>query len=321
MFSTKKTKALSSAQKTLEARGKISAAIHEEETRLGALVIERVKAEQLLSVAEAGAALDEPGADVSGAESGLAKAKTAIDKSSAKLAALRGRLVLMAGELATARSAVKGELPAHVEALKTDFAVEWTKGIEAFGQLMGKRAALEARIGKIEMKAPSAAAIELPEEINAPWNVIAAVEEVISEIGGWERSALAPEVDGMAGLSKPYDPTAVYVAVSQYSGFAPGTLLVDASLVPGGLNHLVQIGYAEPLKAADWKKALSGGSQAENAIRSENSAEAQRELNAKLTGSISALVSQSPETRSSREIPQYDQPARYSLPIQRLPNH
>jgi hypothetical protein len=97
--------------------------------------------------------------------------------------------------------------------------------------------------------------------------------------------------------------------------------LVDASLVPGGLNHLVQIGYAEPLKAADWKKALSGGSQAENAIRSENSAEAQRELNAKLTGSISALVSQSPETRSSREIPQYDQPARYSLPIQRLPNH
>jgi hypothetical protein len=172
MFSTKKTKALSSAQKTLEARGKISAAIHEEETRLGALVIERVKAEQLLSVAEAGAALDEPGADVSGAESGLAKAKTAIDKSSAKLAALRGRLVLMAGELATARSAVKGELPAHVEALKTDFAVEWTKGIEAFGQLMGKRAALEARIGKIEMKAPSAAAIELPEEINAPWNVI-----------------------------------------------------------------------------------------------------------------------------------------------------
>lgn len=308
MFFKKST----AAEAVLQQRAKIVGAIQAEEARLPGLIAARVQAERDLANAEAAEALGETVDTTAHLRPDVAKA--AIEKTAAKLAALRGRLASMAGELASARAAVKGDLPAHVEKLKAEFTSEWLKGAAAFAELQGKRAAIEARIGKLNLSAPSPAAVELSPAIVQPWLAIEALEAAISEVDGWNQSAIWPDLDARSPNARVYDPGAVYAVTSEHAGLPVGSLVVDCSLVPGAVNHLYQIGYLALAKEQQWREALASSSQAALGVRNdariaEQAAEVARNVTA-------PIIASAPETRPAKSIHTGEQPVTYGKPIE-----
>ncbi len=188
---------------------------------------------------------------------------SAIAEQGRKLAGLRARVVSMSPDIEAAAHEIRENLPEHKESLRRSFSQEWQEAVSRFGTVLGKRVALEGLIGKLDLPNPSPAAVELPESANAPFLTLEKLQSALSEIAGWSQAAIWPEVDRMTpGVGRPFDSNAVYIAVNPASGFPVGTLLVDASVPPGTLEHLHLIAYVQFLGSEEWKHSLEHGRRA-----------------------------------------------------------
>ena len=248
--------------KLLEVRGKIIDALRAEEARLSKLILERVAAERALVEGETAVTLGEQ-ADANAARRKVDGAIAAINRQASKVAGLRSRLAGQAPELESSVREIKAALPAHVEGLKATFADEWARGVAAFGAIMGRRAAIEGYIGKLDLPEARPVACELPGAVTAPWRTIKSVVEALDEIAGWNRAAMMPAVDAMGnGAHHTFDPSVVYAITHSPAGAEVGALVMEPSFTPGWLCHLAQIGYAAPLASLDWQNATEAGAAA-----------------------------------------------------------
>jgi hypothetical protein len=265
----KKLKALLGAEGTLEARARIVKALQAEEKRLGELIIVRVSAERELVSAETAVTLGEQ-ADASAAQRKLDDALAAIKRQGSKLAGLRARLASQAVELEAQGVALKSGMPSHVEAIKASFSSEWSQGAAVFGAIMGRRAAIEELIGKLNLPELRPVTCELPADMTAPWRTMDGINDALEVIAGWSRAAILPQVDAMLpGAHVAYDPTAVYVITNAAAGAEVDSLVQDCSFVPGTLAHFAEIGYAVPLASVDWQRSLEAGSAAARRVSAE----------------------------------------------------
>lgn len=272
----KKLKALLGAESTLDGRERVLEALRSEARRLSEIVLERVEAERALTEAETAAAVGEQ-VDAITARRKVDEARGAVDRQCSKLVGLRSRLAAQAPELGAQHQAIKQALPAHVEAIKSSFLDEWAAAARVWGELLGKRVAIEGLVGKLTLSAPQAISYEVPDSMAGPWRTLQIIDSALEEIGGWSRAASWPEVDAMMGEShRSYRPDVVYVITNAAAGAEVGAFVVDGSFVPGTLEHLVNIGYAAPLASLDWRNSLEAGRNAELAVRSEREREAIR---------------------------------------------
>ena len=226
------------------------------------LIEERIDADSALAAAETAAALDEP-ADVPAARQRAADVMSSIERQGVILGGLRTRLVQGSRELESQRAAVATALPDHVDQVKADFATEWSKGAAAFAELLGKRRALEARIGKLDLPEPQPSAYELTESIAAPWSALAELGAGLEEVANWSRMSVWPEVDSRGpASSRPFDPRAVYVLTCPYDELRAGQAVMEVVFPPGLLYHLVHVGNAACLADRQWNNGLETGRQA-----------------------------------------------------------
>ncbi len=270
-----KFKKLSGADRVLDARNKITAAVEAEKGKLLQVIPERFAAESALREAEAANALSEP-VDIEGARRRVSAAMASIEQHSTVIAGLRHRLAEQAGEIDAQYKAVRLALPDHVERVKGDFAAEWTKGIAAFGALLGKRVAIEALVGKLTLPDPRPEALELHAEISAPWKAAEDLNASLEDIAGFGRAAMMPTVDAMSpGVHRAYEKTAVYRVSHPASGMEPGTLVTDAIFAPGMLEHLHNISYycegGHGLQ--DWKSGIEAADRAVRRVTAEREQE------------------------------------------------
>jgi hypothetical protein len=264
-----KFKKLSGADRVLDARSKITAAVEAEKGKLLQVIPERFAAESALRDAEAANALGEP-VDIEAARRRLASAVAAVGQHSTVLAGLRHRLAEQVGDLDTQYKAVRGNLPDHIERLKSDFAAEFAKGVAAWSALLSKRVAIETLVGKLTLPEPRPEALELPAEISAPWKAAEQLKAGIDDIAGFGRVAMAPSVDAMRpGGHRPYDEKAVYRISHPASGLEPGTLCTDAVFLPGMLEHLHNIGYCEAAGLQAWQGDMGEAERAVQRIATE----------------------------------------------------
>jgi hypothetical protein len=270
-----KFKKLSGADRVIDARNKIASAIETEKAKLLAEVAERFAAVVALRDALAANALNES-VDLDGASGRVTKALESVGRRSVILAGLRHRLSSQAGEFESQYRAIKAMLPDHVQRLRAEFAGEWAKSAAAFSAVLGKRKAIEALVGRLELPDPSPLACELPADTHAPWRAAEELSGALEEIAGFNRVAIFPEVDAMGGCGRTFDSTQVYVVKNSASGVSPGTLVVDAYFPPGMLAHLLNIGYVELAELQAWQGGLATGSQAAAAISSEAQADMAR---------------------------------------------
>jgi hypothetical protein len=279
MFSKlSKLLALKSADKLLESRAKITEAIERETAKLLRLVTERVEVDRGVVAADTSAALGEQ-ADPAGARQKAAAVMTSIERQGSILAGLRARLATQAPELEGQIRGIQSALPGHIDGLKQDFAADWQKGIQAFGVLIGKRAALEALIGKLDLPEPKPVVCDL-EAAAAPWRCIEELRAGIEEIAAWGRSAAAPQVDSMmpTGGTRPFDPRSIYVLSRDTDSLKAGTPVMAPVFAPGTLQHLVNIDYARALNDSDWETNLEAGNQFARVLNSEAQSETNRAM-------------------------------------------
>lgn len=260
---------LKGADRVLEARGKITAALEREVGKFQAFIRERLEAEKAVREAEISAALGEP-SDTSGAYRRVEEVLRSIGRQASILTGLRSRAAEMAGELEREYRAVAADLPVHIDRVRSDFAKKWARCAAEFGSLLGERRAIEALIGVMDLPEAHASAGGLAPEIQAPWSAMEQLKNALTEIGGWNRTVGMPEVDAMQpGGTRPYDPTKVYVVTYPGYGFQVGEPVMEASMVPGALAHYVNIGYAVTADGDSWQKSTHAGQQAEMAISHE----------------------------------------------------
>ena len=284
----KKLKALSGAERALESRGRISKAIAAEEVRLLKLITERVEADHAAIKAETGATLGEE-SDVSGARKRVDSVMLAISRQAAVLGGLRARMAGQAAELEGEVRAITAALPEHISGLKSDFESTWRRGAAAFGKLLGERRAIEELTGKMELPNPEPVAVEL-EAAGEPWQAIEALKAGLTEITGWSSAATWPVVDAMTpGGVRPFDAMGVYVLMRDCDHLKAGTLVMQSVLVPGFLQHLVNIQYAELLTDQQWRSGLEAGRQAAFAIESQAQRDASRKAEAEQAAAIQAM--------------------------------
>jgi hypothetical protein len=264
----KQFKALSSADRVLETRGRIISAIETETGKLQSLIAERVVADRNLVDAETAVSLGEE-ADVNAARKAAERVLVSIQRQGALLGGLRSRLATLTPEMERTRQSVKTELPGHIEKVRADFRAEYDRAAAAFGAVMGKRMELEKLIGAMQLSAPVAVATELPGEITAPWSALRELEESIDQIAGWRNAAGMPLVDEMSGIARQFDESAIYNLITGQYGFSEGTAVMACSFPPGFLQHLVHLGDAVRASAQDWDRALHGAHEAELRIRAE----------------------------------------------------
>ena len=178
-----------------------------------------------------------------------------------KLNGLRSRLAQQAPEIEAHLKAIKATLPEHIAAVRADFANEWSKGVSAFGALLGKRLAVESLIGKLDsLPEPRPATCDLLPDVQAPWEMMKRLAAGLDEIAGWSRAAALPAVDSMMKSSQPpFDRSAVYVITDSAAGMDVGTLVMESSFAPGWLAHLAHIDYAHLLSSVDWQQSLEPG--------------------------------------------------------------
>jgi hypothetical protein len=265
--------ALKSADRVLESRSKIANVIEREERKLLDLIAERVKADRALVTAETAAALGEL-TDLPAARKHVEDVHAAIGRQASTLGGLRSRLAAQSPELEAQVRAIQAALPEHVQALKDNFAGEWSKGIAAFGALLGKRSAIESLLrATLDLPAPQPIPCELESEA-APWRGIEALRSGLEQIAGWSRAAIWPAVDAMGQRgSRAFDPQAVYVLLRDYDSLPAGTFVMEACLPPGMLAHLVQIEYAASLSSQAWRDGLEGGAHAARVLEFESASE------------------------------------------------
>jgi hypothetical protein len=276
MFERKpKLKALSGAEKVIDARNKLSKTIQAEESKLLALILSRVEADRELIAAETAVAMGEQ-PDSTTAQRKAENAMVVINKQAAILGGLRSRLAGMAGELETQARVVQAALPAHVETLKADFAAEWEKACSAFAAALGRRAALESLIGKFDLPQPQPAACDLG-DVAAPWAAIDSLRAALTEISGWSNAASMAAFDAMNGGGRSFDAEAVYVLLRPCDSLPAGQMVMEPSFVPGFLRHWLSIGYAEPLANQDWQTSVEAGARAARALDSEAEQRRQQE--------------------------------------------
>jgi hypothetical protein len=266
--------ALKKADSALEKRQKVVEAIERETGRLLKLIERRVEADRNVIINETAESLGEV-ADVEGARREAAGVMTDIEKQGRLLAGLRSRMAGMAGELESAVREVQRELPQHIQSLRDDFAREWEKARVTFSGLQSKRAALEKLVGRMDLAEPVVEAIELTAS-EAPWKALSELRAALDQVAGWSRAAMMPAVDAQAGPIEPYSTAQVYVLTRDCDNLAAGTMVMDSVLPPGMLNHLVQIGYANPLSSVQWDAVLQPGAEASRklAIEARDSATA-----------------------------------------------
>ena len=273
-----KFKKLSGADRVLDARGKVTAAVEAEKGKLLQVIPERFAAESALRDAEAAQALSEP-VDIEGARRRVSAAVASIEQHSTVLAGLRYRLAGQAGEIDAQYKAVKLALPDHVERVKGDFVAEWTKGIAAFGALLGKRVALEVLVGKLTLPDPRPEAWELHAEISAPWKAAEELNASLEDIAGFGRAVMMPSVDAMSpGGYRTYEKTAVYRISHPASGMEQGTLVTDAIFAPGILEHLHNIGYCAVAALQDWQSGTEAADRAVRRVTAEREQEARQAI-------------------------------------------
>jgi hypothetical protein len=254
------------AESALKGWERIVRALQNEVGAFQDLISQRVESDRALVAAETSAAMGEP-ADVGAAQQRAGNVMASIARKAAVLGGLRARLAGQASGLESNVGGIKAALPEHVDELKADFQGEWARGIKTFGTLLGKRRALEALVGKLdELAEPQAATCDLG-DVAAPWRVMKELTGAIDQIAGWSRGSIWPAVDGMGGVARPYDPSAVYVLTRPYDDKLPeGSLVMEASLPPGFLNHLVQIEYAVSLASQEWGNSTEVGRRASDRI-------------------------------------------------------
>lgn len=271
-----KYKRLAGAASAIDARNKLARAIETERTKLLKLIPERFAAETALRDAETALALGEA-ADLDAAHQRVNETLAAIERQSTILAGLRHRLAGMAGEIESQYRGVKGMLPDHMERIRADFSAEWSKGVAAFSALLGKRKALEALVGRLQLSDPSPVAYELPADVTAPWKAAEELAAALEEIAAFGRAAVLPALDAMsASQHPPYIPGAVYRITHPASGLEPGTLVTDAVFAPGMLPHLSNIGYAVAATSQEWQNTTEAAERAARSISSEAQADRAR---------------------------------------------
>jgi hypothetical protein len=301
MFEKLKMKAaLKNAEKIREDRDKIAKVIAAEEKKLLKLIALRVEVDTALSEAETATALGET-SDVDGARRKADSIMVAISRQSATLSGLRGRLASQAPELEAGVRGIQSGLPEHLDALKGDFKDEWDKGLAVFGKLLGRRAALEGLIGKLELAVPQPSACELGGE-GAPWRAIDSLKAALEEIAGWSRAAFAPQVDAMGpGGARHFDPSAVYTITRAYDNLPAGSLVMESCFAPGLLQHLVNISDAVSLNSQQWAAGLEVGATAARELE----AEAQSAARAAAAGPTAPAMTTA-ELRAAREVAAYN---------------
>jgi hypothetical protein len=266
MFGTAKLKVVAGAESAMKAWSKAKMALQNEVSTLQGLISARVEADRALIAAETAVAIGEQ-ADVPAARQRADNALAAVDRKAAVLQGLRSRLAGQAADLESNVQGIKAALPEYVVGLKADFKEEWTRGIATFAVLLGKRRALEAVIGKIELAEPQAAACELRDDLVAPQRAIKELTGALEQLAGWSRGAAWPDVDAAMSASaggrlKHFDPRAVYCLTRECEELPVGALVMEASLAPGFLRHLVQIEYAVPLASQEWQAEVEAGRRA-----------------------------------------------------------
>ena len=281
---TIKMRALSGAERTLGTWNKSMATIAAGEQKLLKLIQHRVTAERAAVAAETDAALSEQ-TEASTEHQRVIEALCAIDRQASVLAGLRSRAAAQSRDLESQARAIHAELPEFVAALKADFAGEWQKGLVAFEALLGKRAALEGFIGKLDLPVPHPASGDVGDVAAgcAPWRWLDALQNALEVVAGWSRSVVAPSVDAMMdGGGRHFDERAVYVLTRNHDNWPVGTMVMEASFVPGLLEHLCRIGYAVTLASQEWEATLEPGRQAAYALESTAREESGRVSTARL---------------------------------------
>jgi hypothetical protein len=269
---------LSGADRVLDARNKITAAIEAAKEKLLAAIPEQFAAEVALRDAEASNALGEP-VDLESVHRRVTAAAASIEQRSTVLSGLRYRLAALAGETDAQYQALKASLPDHVQRVRDDFASDWAKGVSAWSALLGRRAAIETLIGsRLTLPDPEPIAAELPAELSAPWRAADALSAAISEIAGLGSWVDMLAVDRMMPRGhRPYDRTAIYSITGGAASLERGTLVVDGVFPEGMLEHLHNLGDAEIATLQAWKSGLEAGQRAAQRV----SAEKQREQQAR----------------------------------------
>ncbi len=258
-----------SAADVLEERAKLLEKLRKDEDRLEALVKARVDAESELATASA--STDEE-ADTSAAEGRVNGVKRKIADHIGRLSALRLRLARQVEALEKAHRSVTEALPGFTNAIKEEFSKEWAAGVAAFAELLGKRKAIEALTGRLELAEPKPTAQEIP-DLALPWSLLDSLGAGLEELSSWSRAVDAPLFDSMTpGPHPAFDRDAVHVAVSDLSSAPAGTLLVEGSFVPGVLEHMFNIGYVARYDSLRWAEALGAARLAQSRIEGERRA-------------------------------------------------
>ncbi len=236
------------AENVLAARGKRIAAIASEVSKLTEFLALLLAAETCLQEAEASEAVGEASTGtVAKARARVEAIRRDIEAVSSRLAGLRRSAASYGPEMAQRHDALAGEIPERNRALAEAFTAEWKDATERFALMLSKRAAIEKVLGqKLTLPNPTPTDFDLG-EVAKPDQLLIALNQAVQSAG-----AVAVETGpDPRGILKPFVPGALYVMDRDFQDstgptLQASTLVIEASLEPGWLAHLVRIGDAIP---------------------------------------------------------------------------
>jgi hypothetical protein len=238
---------LKAAESILSRRSKIRAALADELGKLQNALDDRIQAERDVQEAEVAETLGE-GSGAERARKRLETAHASIAKIGNRLTGLRVALAEQSGDFAKAYDSLNAEVPAHLESLKREFAVEWERAITVFAAALGKKAMLEGLCGeKLTLPEPKPAQNVDLGEAGRPHKILAEVREALAAIC----AHIPQRGSDPRNLLEAYHPELVYVLQRDFqdsSGplLTQGTKVVGISLDGAWLDFLAGVHDALP---------------------------------------------------------------------------
>lgn len=275
-------KSLPAAEAVLEQFTKLDQAIGLRVVGLHPLIRQRLEAERELRNAEAAVAIGEQ-ADAQKVQKRAVAARADLDRAADVLRGLRARQAALGGELVGAREQLSGEMPEHRAAVAEDFRAEWQKAVASFSAVLSRRAAIERICGPLDLPEATAGTCELESEVLRPNLALSGLASAIKTLASAadaaksESSITAPVLGTVAVL---YDATRVYRLTRATRGLEKDMLVVDASFSEGRLRHLVECGWAVPVRDRDVDRGLRDAKEAAERITREVDFAEKRRLDA-----------------------------------------
>lgn len=243
---------LKAAEAVLEEFGKVEAAIQGQNARMADVIgsLEQAGSDLQMALTE-DAVEGGNGVLTKAAKKRLAEARAEVDLLGEMFSGLRSRAVAVAAEMPEVLANLSPDLPSLNAEVEAGFADEWAAAVEAFSIVLGKRAAIEAVLGRpMNLAEPAPAPTTLDPEVARPKRAVDALQKTLATV----ESRFSPSTDD---LPQP-GPYQVFIMRRAVHGFEIGTKVLPSAFPEGKLATLVSANWAVPARDKELKRNLFG---------------------------------------------------------------